>query len=67
MRGRAPLNRFYWRPNRVAGGPPVVYPLIRSRAETMRKLQERQEAMVRDLAELRGGTARIEQLLKQVE
>ena len=33
----------------------------------MRKLQERQEAMVRDLAELRGGTARIEQLLKQVE
>ena len=56
-----------WRAVKIASREEAYRKLAESAAETMRKLQERQEAMVRDLAELRGGTARIEHLLKQVE
>jgi hypothetical protein len=56
-----------WRAIKVASREEVYRKLAEDLAETMRAINSRQEAMQRDVAQLKEQGARVEKLLRQVE
>jgi len=56
-----------WRAVKIASREEAYRKLAEGFSETTRALREQQEAIGRDMAELRERSVRIEQLLKQVE